>query len=512
MSKLLDFCIAWSAVVIVLNFGAVRAAEQSVGERPNVLWIFVEDLSPFFGCYGDEINAGHTPTIDRMAANGVVFTRAYSTAPVCSASRSAIITGVMQTTTGTHQHRSSRTTNGEVVPQNLRIELPAGMNTIPELLRDAGYFTFNSGKDDYNFHYDRRSLYSVGTKSNYTFGMNGWQGNRSRYLGLSTEDTWNARKETDRPWFGQIMLWGGKANAKHVREGELLAPNDVPLPSYFPDTPVQRKEWTTHYNAARGTDAQVEEILTQLEADNELKNTIVFFFSDHGSNQSLRHKQFCYEGGVHIPLVVMGNVQQFKRGVVRDELVSAVDISATTLALCDVPLPAYLDGEDLFSVDYQPRDNVISARDRCDYTIDRIRTVRTDKLRYIRNFYPHRTMLQPQYRDDRPIVKDLKRAHAEGILNEYQTQHWFGVRPEEELYDLESDPDQITNLAADPAFATELKRHREILQSWMAQTDDQGQYPESTAQLKATYDLWKERPIFRDAKTNPEYDQFRDAP
>lgn len=460
------------------------------------------------GCYDDPVNAGHTPAIDGMAASGVLFKRAYVPAPVCSASRSAVITGLMQTTTGTHQHRSGRAPEG-VVPEDTRIHLPEGIVAVPELMRKAGYFTFNSGKDDYNFHYDRRALYSVGTKEDYVAGMNGWQGNFAHHSGSFTEDTWNARENKDQPWFGQIMIWGGKAKAKHVREGEKLKPDEVPLPPYFPDTAVFRKSWTEHYNAARGADAQVEEILGLLKADGELENTIVFFFSDHGNNQSLRHKQFCYEGGVLVPLVIMGNHPALKAGTVRDEIVSGLDIPATTLAFGGVDLPDYLDGQDLFGKGYTKRRYVISARDRCDYTIDRIRTVRTEKLRYIRNYFPDRPMLQAQYRDNRPPVIGLKRLKEAGKLTKYQEDHWFGMRPKEELYDLEADPHQITNLAGEEEFADELERHREILEAWIKETDDKGQYPESVIQLKATYDLWKDKPIFKNAVVNPEYDQFR---
>jgi arylsulfatase A-like enzyme len=487
------------------------AKSELVVNQPNILWIFSEDLSPFMGCYDDPINTGHTPAIDAMAAQGVIFKRVYMPAPVCSACRSAIITGVMQTTTGTHQHRSGRTTDGEVVPADTRIHLPQGIASIPELMRNAGYFTFNSGKDDYNFDYDRRALYDVGTADNYLPGMNGWQGNKARHALSFTKDTWRARENKSQPWFGQIEIKGGKANAKHVRDGELLKPTDVPLPPYFPNTPAHRDSWTTHYNAARGADAQVEQIISQLKSDGELENTIVFFFSDHGSNHSLRHKQFCYEGGVHVPLVVMGNHPALKPGTVRTELISGLDISAATLALGGVDLPDYLDGQDLFAADYQNRDHVISARDRCDYTIDRIRTVRSDKLRYIRNYFPERAMLQAQYRDGKKEVLDLKRLHAEGKLTEYQDQHWFGVRPVEELYDLAADPHQVNNLADKLEFAAELRRHREILETWIKQTDDQGQYPESAGQLKATYDLWKNKPIFSNADVNPEYDSFRET-
>ncbi|MEP4078538.1 MAG: sulfatase [Haloferula sp.] len=488
----------------IVLFGHSAGAEG----KPNILWIFSEDLSPYMGCYDDPVNSGHTPAIDKLAASGVLFKRAFVPAPVCSASRSAIITGAMQTTTGTHQHRSGRWPKG-VVPEDTQIHLPDGVVTIPELMRKAGYFTFNCGKDDYNFHYDRRALYSVGTKDNYKAGVNGWQGNTARHGGSFTKDNWSARKDEDQPWFGQIMIWGGKAKARHVRKGELLKDDSVPLPPYFPDTPAHRGSWTMHYNAARGADAQIEEILEQLIADGEFENTLIFFFSDHGNNQSLRHKQFCYEGGVHVPLMIMGNHPALKAGTVRNELVSGLDIPATTLAFAGVDAPDHLDGQDLFGKDYKKRDHVISARDRCDYTIDRIRTVRTDKFRYIRNYHLDRPLLQAQYRDKQPTVKDLKRLHEAGELTSYQEEHWFGLRPKEELYEIARDPHQINNLAGDPKYADELKRHRGILEEWIKETDDKGQYPESATQLKATYELWKNKPIFKDAAVNPEYDQFK---
>ncbi len=486
-------------------------ASSPAEDRPNILWIFVEDLSPYMGCYGDNVNAGHTPTIDRLAAEGVLFRRTFMPAPVCSPCRSAIITGVMQTTAGTHQHRSSRAGKGPV-PKALRIDLPEGIVTVPELMRTAGYFTFNSGKDDYNFHYDRRALYSVGTKPNYRHGANGWQGNSAEHPGSLTEGTWSARPNKAQPWFGQIMLWGGKAGAKHVRDGEKLADGEVPLPPYFPDTPAHRRSWTTHYNAVRGTDHQVQQVLDQLKADGELDSTLVFFFSDHGNNQSLRHKQFCYEGGVHVPLVVWGASDLWKSGTVRSDLVSGLDIPATTLALAGVELPTYLDGVDLFAANHRPRTRVISARDRCDYTIDRIRTVRTDNFRYIRNDFPDRPMLQAQYRDNARTVKDLKRLHAAGELTEYQAAHWFGPRPAEELYALATDPHQMRNLATDPAFEDELVKHRGLLSHWIEATGDRGQQPEDPQQLRATFELWRDRAIFKNADVNPEYDQFRTPP
>ncbi|WP_066633160.1 sulfatase family protein [Labilibacter marinus] len=496
-------------VLSVVFVSCANPPKENTQAKPNVLWIFAEDLSPFMGCYGDSINQGHTPAIDKFASKGVLFNRAYAMSPVCSPCRSAIITGVMQTKTGTHNHRSSRTENGKVVPEELRINLPEYIKTLPELMKEAGYFTFNSGKDDYNFHYDRTKLYDVGNMPDYVAGMNGWQGNHAEHTLSWTKDVWTARKDKSQPWFGQIEIMGGKRDYKYVREGEKLADNDVPLPPYFPDVKSQRKAWTTHYNAARGSDVQVEEILKQLEVDGELENTIVFFFSDHGSNTSLRHKQFCYEDGMLVPLMVKGNHPALKAGTVRNDLVSLLDVTATTLAMGGAEIPDYYDGQDLFAKGFTPNEYVFGARDRCDYTIDRIRTVRSDKYRYIRNFFLDRPMMQAGYRDHQAMVKDMHRLYAEGKLTPYQEEHWFGIRPQEELYEIAADPYEMNNLAKDPAFKAELEKHRMVMDEWLKENDLEVQYPESAIQLKATYEMWKDRPRFRDAKVNPEYEQFK---
>ena len=175
-----------------------------------------------------------------------------------------------------------------------------------------------------------------------------------------------------------------------------------------------------------------------------------------------------------------------------------------------VEIPDYHDGQNMFSNDFTGREYVIGARDRCDYTIDRIRTVRSDRYRYIRNYFPDRPMMQADYRDNKPIVKDIKQAFKDGILTDYQAEHWFGTRLEEELYDLEADPHQMNNLAANPEFESALLEHQDVLENWIKQTGDLSQEPESTTQLKATVDLWKDRPRFKNSKVNPEYDQFKD--
>ena len=461
-----------AVVFLLIVWGAVSppadaAIAPSVG--PNILWIYVEDLSPWIGCYGDPINAGRTPHLDALAARGTRFSRCFMPAPVCSACRSALITGIMQTTTGTHHHRSSRSDASAIA-------LPKGVRTLPEIFRDAGYYTFNQGKDDYNFAYQRATLYEP------VKGPAPWRG-----------------RSAGQPFFGQIQLKGGKASTQQLVDK--VAPADVDVPAYFPDHPIFRRWWAHHYDCVRVTDTQVGAILSHLAADGLKDNTIVFFFSDHGFNHSVRHKQFCFEGGVHVPLIVAGN--QLPEDQIRDDLVSGLDISATTLTAAGIsPAPGVM-GQDLFADGFSGREHVISARDRCDYTIDRIRTVRTDRYRYIRNYLTDRPLLQPQYRDNRDYVQFLRQGHRAGSLPELAERIFFGPRPPEELYDLETDPHELDNLALSPEHGPVLAAHRRTLAHWIEETDDQGQFPESEQNLLRVLRRWKQKCV------NPEFDRVR---
>ncbi|MHC4945824.1 MAG: sulfatase family protein [Planctomycetota bacterium] len=445
--------------------------------RPNVLWIFVEDMCPWLGCYGETLI--ETPHLDSLAEEGVLFEHCYVTAPVCSPCRSAIITGCMQTTLGLHQHRSSRS-------KDAPIHLPDHVKTLPEIFRKAGYYTYNHGKDDYNFIYDRSKLYAESIPEKNFYGRMG-------------KGDWSER-EPGQPFFGQVTLWGGKNNAK---VDEPLDPARVAIPPYYPDCPEYRKQYTHHYDQIRQTDAEVGEIISRLKKDGLFENTIIFFFSDHGFRMP-RHKQFCYDGVLHVPLLIAwpGRPEKVKPGTKRGDLCSLLDVTATTLALAGLEVPEWMESRNLFSPDFH-RNYVIAARDRCDYTIDHIRAVRTKKFKYIRNFLTDRPYLQPQYRDGREYMKVLKQLYEEGKLNAAQSRFVSAERPAEELYDLESDPHEIHDLADDPDRAGTLKEMRALLDRWMKETDDRGQYPESDASLKVILDRWKEKCV------NPEFDRVR---
>lgn len=492
----------FGGLALVLTTLSGLATASYAADRPNILWIFCEDLSPWMASYGDKANAGKTPTLDGLTSSGVRFSRCFVPAPVCSACRSAVITGVYQTTTATHNHRSSRT-------KESAIHLPKGIKTLPEMFREHGYATFNRGKDDYNFVYQREQLYSVARPTRQRAGnpKGGEEGGKAATKGKKKTAGFYGRKASGHwcdvpqgtPWFGQIQLNGGKSRTHQLTDK--IDPSTMKLPPYFPNEAIFRQEWAHHYDTIRVTDQEVAKIMSELKEDDMLKNTIVFFFSDHGNNHSLRHKQFCYEGGVHVPLIISG--PGIPQNATRTELMSALDISATSMALAGIPLPGHLQGHDLFAADHQPRKYVVSARDRCDFTIDRIRTVRTDKFRYIKNFMTDRPLLQPQYRDNQAPTKRLRQLHAEGKLDALVEAAFFGPRPAEELYDLAKDPHQVVNLATDSQYADELKEHRQILNQWIESTKDLGATPEPKEHLKAIYKRWGKKCV------NPEYDVFR---
>lgn len=445
--------------------------------RPNVLWIYVEDTNDWMSCYGDGVI--ETPNIDALAATGTRFTRAYMPAGVCSPTRSAIITGMHQTSIGAHQHYSSfETWRG--IEMTVWDPNYLGVRTIPEILRLARYHTFNEGKLHYNFVYDIDQLYD-----HHSGKMGFVDAPEGRY--------WNSRTD-GRPFFGQIQLAGGKARAKKVVDRAA-----VPVPPYYPDHPDIREAIANHYDTILNLDAEVGRIVAALKDAGLYENTVIVFFSDHGMSL-MRHKQFLYEGGIRVPCIIAG--PGIPAGAVRDDLIGGIDLSATTLALAGVNLPPHMQGRDVFAPDYA-RDHWVAARDRCDYTIDRIRAVVTQRYKYLRNFMTDRPYLQPQYRDGRPELETYRRLFAEGQLNEVEAAFASPHRPAEELYDLAADPHETVNLVHDPRHAQALGELRTLLDRWIVETNDLGRFPESDEALQAALERWGDKAV------NPEYDRIR---
>lgn len=441
--------------VAILQCAGLAAAAN---KQPNILWIFVEDQSRHYGCYGEPLV--RTPQIDRLAAEGAKFTSAAVTGPVCSVARSALITGMYQTTIGAHHHRSGRGTE--------RIRLPEHIRLIPEYFKDAGYFTSLGsianvtgtarkkgalGKSDYNFDWDP-SIYDA--------------------------PDWTGRKK-GQPFFAQIMLSGGKARAQARKAKGIphVKIEDVKLPPYYPRHPAILEDWAAYLDTFTLMDHQVGLILKRLREEGVLDETVIFFLTDHGVSHA-RGKQFCYDEGIMVPLLIRYPAA-IKAGTVRDDLVAHIDVAATSLHFAGIPLPKHLEARTLFGQQYRQRRFVVSGRDRCDETVDRIRSVRTDRFKYIRNGMPKRPHLQPNvYKDAKETYFAIREWHVAGKLNDLQTKLLFAPeRPVEELYDLQADPWELNNLAAAPDFQSELSNLRMTLDKWIQETGDRGQADES---------------------------------
>jgi N-sulfoglucosamine sulfohydrolase len=460
--------------IAILIFSSTVSTGLSFAQRPNILWIYAEDTSPWMGCYGDDVNIDATPNIDAIAEAGVRFNRAYVPAPVCSATRSAMIIGQSAIRFGAHQHRSSRT-------PKTRIQLPQNYKLLPELLSEQGYTTFNFGKADYNFAWNEGKTYNHKLKK------------RTDFSGLVNKQ----------PFFGQIQLRGGKNNTENINKEIKVDPNSVAVPADYPNNKIFKEVVAQHYEAIRLDDNIIGKIIQQLKDTGLYKNTIIVYFSDHGANNLLRHKQMLTEGGLHVPFVVMGPNKYVPNGKVRNDLVNMLDLSATTLSWADVEIPNWYEGQNLFSENSTPRSFVAAHKDRLDHTIDRVRTVRTENYRYVRNYKLDRIFLQPQYRDSKNFTKNLHHLYNSGRLSKVHKEIYFGERPAEELYNVRKDPAMIYNLVGNPTFRLELERHRELLDEWLA-VGDMGSEAEPIANLMANGDgkKWGQG-------VNPEYEKYR---
>lgn len=476
-------------LILTASFPMFTPAGVFAQEKPNILWLVQEDTSPWMGCYGYAVNKGHTPVVDKLAADGVIFKRAYVPAPVCSPCRSSFIVGAFAFRFGAHEHRSHR---GKAAKP-----LPEGMKAIPELMLEAGYTTFNIGKTDYNFsHGDFYPRASTAAKGN-----GGKKGKKAKGTKGFMTAPWR-RLPKGKPFFGQIQLKGGKTKPRNLSDNEKTDPANVTVPADYPQNDLYRRVVAKHCDTIRSEDKVIGAILAALKEDGLEETTIVVYFSDHGANNLVRHKQQPTEAGLHVPFMIRGPEKWVpKKGQVRNDLVSILDLSATTLTWAGIEYPKWIEGQNLFAKDFKPREFVGSGRDRCDHTIDRIRTVRTERYRYTRNYLLDRVLLHPQYRDGRDFLKSLRAAYAKGTLAPKLAEIYFGERPPEELYDMENDPAQVNNLVGSKDHQEILEKHREILDQWVAKGDmGEGTEPDIELEMNGNG---------RFKGVNPEYERVR---
>ena len=441
-------------LVAFLVLAAFAVAETPA--KPNVLWIIAEDACKDFGCYG--VEAARTPNIDRFASESCRYEHAFSTAPVCSPSRSAFMTGLYQIRIGAQNHRGRRTRE---------FTRPPEVRLITERLRDAGYFTANvrklpdalgfrgAGKTDWNFFDDGKAFDS---------------------------DNWSDLK-AHQPFYAQVNLH--ETHRVYYRAAkDATDPAKVKLPPYLADDPLIRADWAAYLDEVAELDGKVGALLQQLDREGLRENTVVFFFADHG-REDFRGKYFAYEQGFETPLIVRWPAQ-LQAGSKSEELVSLLDVHAQTLALAGVKAEG-LDGWPFFGPGARKREYVYGARDRIDDTSDRVRTVRDARFKYLRNFQPERPYLQRMAYAEvtNPAYNRMRQLFAEGKLNADQAKFMAASRPPEELYDLQADPFELHNLAADPAQRGNLERLRKQCDAWIADTRDQGAILEDPAVIAA---------------------------
>ena len=421
---------------------------------PNILWLSAEDIGPHFGCLGDP--HAITPNIDRLAAEGVRYTRTFTTAGVCAPCRSGIITGMYQTTLGTHHMRCSA-------------QLPPEIKPFPTYLREIGYYTSNKSKQDYQFKTPSGVWDESGGKAH-----------------------WRRRKDKNQPFFSVFNFTGchesGIASAgKYKSVTKDLKPEQrqnakqlTTFPPYYPETRAAREDWKRNYELITAMDAWAGDLIAQLKEDGLYEDTIIFFWSDHGVGLP-RGKRWLYDSGTHIPLVVRIPEKyrvdrQGQPGLQTKQLISSIDFGPTVLNLAGIEIPEHVQGRPFLGDDIPAaRDFVFGARDRMDERYDIIRMVRDLRFKYIRNYEPLKTFYQYMNTPEKgATMRDLRRLHDTGKLAKIPNMFFARRKPVEELYDCDKDPHELNNLAADPKYAKQLATMREAHLNWVKRTKDLG--------------------------------------
>lgn len=420
--------------------------------RPNILWVTCEDISAHLGCYGDP--HAITPHLDQLATEGTVYENTYSVAGVCAPTRSCIISGMYPSSIGSHHMRSNAV-------------LSEPVKCFTRYLREAGYYCSNNVKTDYNFKYSKEAWDESSKKAH-----------------------WRNRKDKEQPFFAVFnftVTHESKVRADKQTFEKLtsrLTPeqrqdaNKLELPPYYPDTPRVRNDWKQLYELITVMDAQVGDILQQLEEDGYAENTIVVYYSDHGDGLP-RRKRWLYDSGLHVPMIVRWP-GQLQPGTRSDRLVSFIDLAPTMLSIAGIDIPEYLQGHAFLGAQETPaRKYIYGARDRMDERYEIIRAVRDQRFKYIRNYEPFRPYAPWQdYGERGPTKQEIRRLQAAGQLTGPQKFFDLKNKPIEELYDTEQDPHEIHNLAEEPAFQKKLAELRQEHRNWMLRTRDLGLIPE----------------------------------
>lgn len=469
-------------------------SDITLHEKPNIIWLVAEDLSPILAPFGD--STAFTKNINRLANEGVRYPNLFSTHGVCAPSRAAIITGMYPSGIGANHMRTNSNMDFTGLPAYEAVP-PSNVRMFTEYLRKAGYYTSNNSKKDYQF-----TAPDVAWDESGNFAH--WR-NRARDQPFFSVFNFNITHESslfepygfkkDEARHYEAGNRGFKLSGWNVRTTEQETPihvskdSDFPIPPYLPDSETTRRDlWKTYNNVAE-MDRQLGAVLDQLEADGLLENTIIFFYGDHGGPLP-RQKRLIYDSGLNTPLIIRYPNKQ-KAGSVDDQLISFIDFAPTLLSLVGIPPPEYLQGR-AFLGEFKSENKrayIHAATDRLDEYTDSKRAVRDHQFKYIRNYRAEQGYYLPvSYREQIPTMQELLRLRDAGELNEIQSQWFRDQKPPEELFDITYDPHELINLADNPTYRAKLKELSAEMDRWLNEIGDDPTESERTLILR----LWNE--------------------
>ena len=460
-------------LLIIPLFFSCSESIKTIQKPLNVVWISCEDMGPILGSYGNDVVK--TPNLDKLAAEGVRYTNAYSTVGVCAPSRFSIITGMYSARLGAHNMRTGDYHNyktpeqvthrkdigvidkaGKNIPE-YEVVPPPYVKPFTEILRANGYYCANNFKCDYQFNAPFTAWDEVS----------------------STVSFRDAPK--DKPFFyvWNTLLTHESRIWERSNKPLTVNPKDVEIPSYFPDIPEVRNDIARKYSNIEAMDEKVGEIISQLEEDGLLENTIIMFWSDHGGNL-LRQKRAVGNSGLNVPLIIR-YPNKIDAGKVDNRIVSLMDLGPTVLSLLNIEPPKHYDGKAIAGrYEESPRKYAFGTADRFDESTDMQRSVLDGRYVYIKNFMPELPLIyRNKYRERITMNSKLIQLDSLDMLEGDAKYIFMKTKPFEEFYDLETDPYEVNNIIDDPKHANRINDFRVALENWQKEINDQGFIPEN---------------------------------